>query len=63
MILTFHQFTEEYDIDKKDCERSDGRKGSWIMSYKTKKGKKVKNCHFTKKNAQAQIRAIEAPPR
>jgi len=32
-----------------------------VLSYTDKKGKKHKNCHTSKKKAQAQIAAIEGP--
>ena len=37
------------------------RSGSYTLSYTDKKGKKHSNCHTSKKNAQAQIGAIEMP--
>jgi hypothetical protein len=48
-----------YTVRKAKCKRSDGTSGSWTMSYTTKSGKKRKNCHKSKKSAQAQISAIE----
>ena len=50
-----------YTIRKQKCKQSDGDSGSYVLSYTTKKGKKVKNCHTSKKNAQGQIAAIEGP--
>jgi len=44
-----------YDIDKQDCEQSDGDDGSYVLRYTDKKGKKHSNCHTSKKKAQAQI--------
>jgi|DEB0MinimDraft_10_1074344.scaffolds.fasta_scaffold204439_1 hypothetical protein len=51
-----------YTIRKQKCTQSDGDKGTYVLSYTTKKGKKVRNCHTSKKNAQGQIAAIEGPP-
>lgn len=51
-----------YNIRKQKCTQSDGDKGSYVLSYTTKKGKKVRNCHTSKKKAQGQIAAIEGPP-
>ena len=50
-----------YTIRKSDCKQSSGKKGSYTLSYTDKKGKKHSNCHTSKKNAQAQIGAIEMP--
>ena len=50
-----------YTIRKSDCRQSSGKKGSYTLSYTDKKGKKHSNCHTSKKNAQAQIGAIEMP--
>lgn len=50
-----------YDIDKQDCEQSDGDDGSYVLRYTDKKGKKHSNCHTSKKKAQGQIAAIEGP--
>jgi hypothetical protein len=44
-----------YEINKQDCEQSDGDDGSHVLSYTDKKGKKHDNCHTSKKKAQAQI--------
>lgn len=51
-----------YTIRKQKCKQSDGDAGTYVLSYTTKKGKKVRNCHTSKKNAQGQIAAIEGPP-
>lgn len=51
-----------YTIRKQKCTQSDGDKGTHVLSYTTKKGKKVSNCHTSKKKAQGQIAAIEGPP-
>ncbi len=40
--------------------QSDGDKGSYVLSYTDKKGKKHRACHTSKKNMQGQIAAIEA---
>ena len=50
-----------YTIRKQKCTQSDGDKGTYVLSYTTKKGKKVRNCHTSKKKAQGQIAAIEGP--
>ena len=50
-----------YNIRKQKCTQSDGDKGTYVLSYTTKKGKKVRNCHTSKKKAQGQIAAIEGP--
>jgi hypothetical protein len=50
-----------YTIRKQSCKQADGDSGTYVLSYTTKKGKKVKNCHTSKKNAQGQIAAIEGP--
>ena len=51
-----------YNVRKQKCKQSDGDSGSYVLSYTTKKGKKVRNCHTSKKKAQGQIAAIEGPP-
>ena len=51
-----------YTIRKQKCKQSDGDAGSYVLSYTTKKGKKVRNCHTSKKKARGQIAAIEGPP-
>ena len=50
-----------YTIRKRDCKQSSGKRGTHTLSYTDKKGKKHSNCHTSKKNAQAQIGAIEMP--
>jgi hypothetical protein len=50
-----------YNIRKQKCTQSDGDKGSYVLSYTSKKGKKYNNCHTSKKKAQGQIAAIEGP--
>ena len=52
---------EKYNIRKQACKQSDGDRGTYTLSYTSKKGKKFSNCHTSKKNAQDQISAIEAP--
>lgn len=49
-----------YNKRKQKCTQSDGDKGSYVLSYTDKKGKKHKACHTSKKNMQGQIAAIEA---
>ena len=51
-----------YNIRKQKCKQSDGDAGSYVLSYTSKKGKKHRNCHTSKKKAQGQIAAIEGPP-
>jgi hypothetical protein len=48
-----------YSIKKQKCKQTDGDSGSHVMSYTDDKGKKHRNCHSSKKKAQAQISAIE----
>jgi len=50
-----------YNVRKRSCTQSDGDKGTYVLQYKTKKGKNVTNCHTSKKKAQGQIAAIEGP--
>lgn len=50
-----------YKIKKQKCTQSDGDKGSYVLSYTSKKGKKYNNCHTSKKKARGQIAAIEGP--
>ena len=50
-----------YNVRKQKCTQSDGDKGTYVLKYTTKKGKKVSNCHTSKKKAQGQIAAIEGP--
>jgi hypothetical protein len=49
-----------YTIRKQSCKQSDGDKGTHVLSYTDKKGKKHRNCHTSKKKARGQIAAIEA---
>ena len=49
-----------YKKRKQKCTQSDGDKGSYVLSYTDKKGKKHRACHTSKKNMQGQIAAIEA---
>jgi len=49
-----------YNKRKQKCTQSDGDKGSYVLSYTTKKGDKRRACHTSKKNMQGQIAAIEA---
>ena len=51
-----------YKIRKQKCKQSDGDAGNHVLSYTTKKGKKIRNCHTSKKKARGQIAAIEGPP-
>lgn len=51
-----------YTIRKQKCKQVDGDAGTYVLSYTTKKGKKVRNCHTSKKKAQGQIARIEGPP-
>tara|TARA_R100000005_G_C4791186_1_gene87910 strand:- start:230 stop:439 length:210 start_codon:yes stop_codon:yes gene_type:complete len=55
------ELEEGYNFKKQSCTQSDGDKGSVIMYYTDKKGKKRKNCHTSMKKAKAQVSAIEAP--
>lgn len=48
-----------YNIRKQKCKRSDGTRGSYVMYYTDKKGKKRTNCHISKTMAKKQISAIE----
>lgn len=50
-----------YTIRKRDCRQSSGKKGKYVLSYTSKKGKKYNNCHTSRKKAQGQIAAIEGP--
>ena len=52
-----------YKIRKQKCKQSDGDSGSYVLSYTSKKGKKYRACHTSKKKAQGQIAAIEGGPR
>jgi hypothetical protein len=49
-----------YNKRKQKCTQSDGDKGSYVLSYATKKGDKRSACHTSKKKMQGQIAAIEA---
>jgi hypothetical protein len=49
-----------YNKRKQSCNQSDGDKGSYVLSYTDKKGKKHRACHTSKKKMQGQIAAIEA---
>ena len=50
-----------YNIRKRSCRQSSGKKGSYVLSYTDNKGKKHSNCHTSRKRAQGQIAAIEGP--
>ena len=50
-----------YNIRKQKCKQSDGDRGTYVLSYTDKKGKKHRACHTSKKKAQGQIAAIEGP--
>lgn len=50
-----------YKITKRKCKQSDGDRGSYVLSYTDKKGKKHSACHTSKKKARGQIAAIEGP--
>jgi len=50
-----------YNIRKRSCKQSSGKKGEYVLSYTDKKGKKHSNCHTSRKKAQGQIAAIEGP--
>jgi hypothetical protein len=49
-----------YNKRKQKCTQSDGDKGSYVLSYTTKKGEKRSACHTSQKKMQGQIAAIEA---
>jgi len=49
-----------YTIRKQKCKQSDGDRGNHVLSYTDSKGKKHRNCHTSRKNAEDQIKAIEA---
>ena len=60
-----------YRIRKRDCTRSDGKKGKYLLQYKPKKKTKKKKdsegyvtagCHTSKEKANAQRAAIEGGP-
>ena len=48
-----------YNIRKRKCRQSSGKRGSYVLSYTDKKGKRHSNCHTSKKRARSQISAIE----
>lgn len=50
-----------YTVRKQKCKQSDGDRGSYVLSYTDKKGKKHRACHTSRKKAQGQIAAIEGP--
>lgn len=50
-----------YNIRKRSCRQSSGKKGRYVLSYTDNKGKKRSNCHTSRKRAQGQIAAIEGP--
>ncbi len=52
-----------YTIRKQDCKQADGDRGTYVLSYTDKKGKKHRACHTSKKKARGQIAAIEGPKR
>jgi len=49
-----------YTVRKQKCKQSSGKRGSYVLSYTDKKGKKHRACHTSRKRAQGQIAAIEA---
>jgi len=49
-----------YTVRKQKCKQSSGKKGSHVLSYTDKKGKKHRACHTSEKGARGQIAAIEA---
>ena len=60
-----------YRVRKQKCTRSDGTKGSYVLSYKPKKKTKKKKdsegfvkagCHTSKEKAHGQRAAIEGGP-
>jgi hypothetical protein len=60
-----------YRIRKRNCTRSDGKKGKYLLQYKPKKKTKKKKdsegyvtagCHTSKDKASAQRAAIEGGP-
>jgi hypothetical protein len=48
-----------YTIRKQKCKQTDGDRGTYVLSYTDKSGRKHRNCHTSKKKARAQIAAIE----
>ena len=53
--------SEKYNVRKQSCKQSDGDRGTYTLSYTSKKGKKYRACHTSKKKAKGQIAAIEGP--
>jgi hypothetical protein len=49
-----------YKIRKQKCKQSSGKRGTHVLSYTDKKGKKHRACHTSRKKARGQIAAIEA---
>jgi hypothetical protein len=49
-----------YTIRKQKCKQSSGKRGTHVLSYTDKKGKKHRACHTSRKKARGQIAAIEA---
>lgn len=48
-----------YNIRKRKCKQSSGKRGIYVLSYTDRKGKRHSNCHTSKKRAKGQIAAIE----
>ena len=57
------ELDEKFNIRKSSCKQSDGDSGTHTLSYRTKKGKKMRACHTSKKQAQDQVKAIKGPRR
>ena len=66
--LIYHLIAEEYRVNKQDCTRWDGKKGSYVLKYKPKKKTSKKKdsqgfvkagCHTSKEKAHGQRAAIE----
>ncbi len=57
------ELEEKFNIRKSSCKQSDGDSGTHTISYTTKKGKKMRACHTSKKQAQDQVKAIKGPRR
>ena len=53
--------SENNNVRKQSCKQSDGDRGTYTLSYTSKKGKKYRACHTSKKKAKGQIAAIEGP--
>ena len=49
-----------YAITKRKCKQANGNKGSYVLSYVDKAGKKHRACHTSRKRAESQIAAIES---